>query len=36
MRASPNYMDHSAGNNVAYALLLALYQRARTGQGHAG
>ena len=33
MRASNNYMDHSVGNNVAYALLLALYQRARTGQG---
>ena len=33
MRASNNYMDHSVGNNVAYALLLALYQRNRTGQG---
>ena len=33
MRASPNYMDHSVGNNVAYALLLALYQRNKTGQG---
>ena len=32
-RASPNYMDHSVGNNVAYALLLALYQRNRTGKG---
>jgi benzylsuccinate CoA-transferase BbsF subunit len=26
-------MDHSTGNNVAYALLLALYRRKRTGQG---
>ena len=33
MRASNNYMDHSVGNNVAYALLLALYQRKRTGKG---
>ena len=33
MRASNNYMDHSVGNNVAYALLLALYQRNKTGQG---
>ncbi len=33
MRASNNYMDHSVGNNVAYALLLALYQRNRTGKG---
>ena len=33
MRASPNYMDHSVGNNVAYALLLALYQRNKTGKG---
>ena len=32
-RASNNYMDHSVGNNVAYALLLALYQRNKTGQG---
>jgi benzylsuccinate CoA-transferase BbsF subunit len=32
-RASNNYMDHSTGNNVAYALLLALYRRNRTGQG---
>jgi len=32
-RASNNYMDHSVGNNVAYALLLALYRRKRTGQG---
>ena len=31
--ASNNYMDHSVGNNVAYALLLALYQRNRTGKG---
>ena len=33
MRASNNYMDHSVGNNVAYALLLALYRRNKTGQG---
>lgn len=33
MRASNNYMDHSVGNNVAYALLLALYQRRKTGMG---
>ena len=33
MRASNNYMDHSVGNNVAYALLLALYQRKKTGKG---
>jgi benzylsuccinate CoA-transferase BbsF subunit len=33
MRASNNYMDHSVGNNVAYALLLALYRRNRTGKG---
>ena len=33
MRASNNYMDHSVGNNVAYALLLALYQRGKTGKG---
>jgi crotonobetainyl-CoA:carnitine CoA-transferase CaiB-like acyl-CoA transferase len=26
-------MDHSVGNNVAYALLLALYQRDKTGKG---
>jgi benzylsuccinate CoA-transferase BbsF subunit len=32
-RASNNYMDHSTGNNVAYALLLALYQRKKTGKG---
>jgi benzylsuccinate CoA-transferase BbsF subunit len=32
-RASNNYMDHSTGNNVAYALLLALYHRNRTGRG---
>lgn len=32
-RASNNYMDHSTGNNVAYALLLALYRRKRTGKG---
>jgi crotonobetainyl-CoA:carnitine CoA-transferase CaiB-like acyl-CoA transferase len=33
VRASNNYMDHSTGNNVAYALLLALYRRERTGKG---
>ena len=33
VRASNNYMDHSTGNNVAYALLLALYRRSRTGKG---
>lgn len=33
MRASNNYMDHSVGNNVAYALLLALYNRNQTGLG---
>jgi benzylsuccinate CoA-transferase BbsF subunit len=33
VRASNNYMDHSTGNNVAYALLLALYRRRRTGKG---
>ena len=33
LRASNNYMDHSVGNNVAYALLLALYQRRKTGIG---
>lgn len=33
MRASNNYMDHSVGNNVAFALLLALYHRDRTGKG---
>ncbi|MCI0794632.1 MAG: CoA transferase [Chloroflexi bacterium] len=33
IRASSNYMDHSAGNNVAYAILLALYHRQKTGKG---
>lgn len=33
IRASSNYMDHTGGLNVAYALLLALYQRRKTGQG---
>jgi benzylsuccinate CoA-transferase BbsF subunit len=33
VRASSNYMDHTGGLNVAYALLLALYQRRRTGKG---
>ena len=33
LRASSNYMDHSGGLNVAYALLLALYQRRKTGAG---
>ncbi len=32
-RASNNYMDHSVGDNVAYALLLALYHRQKTGEG---
>ena len=32
-RASSNYMDHSVGNNLAYALLLALYHRRKTGKG---
>ena len=33
VRASNNYMDHCTGNNVAFALLLALYRRKRTGKG---
>jgi benzylsuccinate CoA-transferase BbsF subunit len=33
IRASSNYMDHTGGLNVAYALLLALYRRRKTGQG---
>ena len=33
IRASSNYMDHSGGLNVAYALLMALYRKRRTGQG---
>jgi crotonobetainyl-CoA:carnitine CoA-transferase CaiB-like acyl-CoA transferase len=33
LRASSNYMDHSGGLNVAFALLLALYQRRKTGAG---
>jgi benzylsuccinate CoA-transferase BbsF subunit len=33
VRASNNYMDHSTGNNVAFAVLLALYRRQRTGKG---
>ena len=33
VRASNNYMDHSTGNNVAFALLLALYRRNQTGKG---
>ncbi|MGQ4808467.1 Succinyl-CoA:(R)-benzylsuccinate CoA-transferase subunit BbsF [Candidatus Entotheonellaceae bacterium PAL068K] len=33
LRASSNYMDHAGGLNVAYALLLALYQRRKTGTG---
>jgi benzylsuccinate CoA-transferase BbsF subunit len=33
IRASSNYMDHSGGLNVAYALLLALYHRRKTGTG---
>ena len=33
LRASSNYMDHTGGLNIAYALLLALYQRRKTGKG---
>ena len=33
VRASSNYMDHSGGLNIAYALLLALYRRRKTGKG---
>jgi benzylsuccinate CoA-transferase BbsF subunit len=33
IRASSNYMDHTGGLNVAYALLLALYRRRKTGKG---
>lgn len=33
LRASSNYMDHSGGLNVAFALLMALYQRRKTGKG---
>jgi benzylsuccinate CoA-transferase BbsF subunit len=33
LRASSNYMDHTGGLNVAYALLLALYHRRKTGKG---
>jgi benzylsuccinate CoA-transferase BbsF subunit len=33
IRASSNYMDHTGGLNVAYALLLALYHRRKTGKG---
>jgi benzylsuccinate CoA-transferase BbsF subunit len=33
VRASSNYMDHTGGLNVAYALLLALHRRRKTGQG---
>ena len=33
LRASANYMDHTGGLNVAYALLLALYRKRKTGQG---
>ncbi len=33
LRASSNYMDHTGGLNIAYALLLALYHRRKTGQG---
>jgi benzylsuccinate CoA-transferase BbsF subunit len=33
IRASSNYMDHTSGLNVAYALLLALYHRRKTGAG---
>ena len=33
LRASSNYLDHTGGLNIAYALLLALYQRRKTGRG---
>ena len=33
IRASSNYMDHTGGLNVAYALLLALYRRRKAGKG---
>ncbi|MBI2171515.1 MAG: CoA transferase [Chloroflexi bacterium] len=33
IRASSNYMDHNSGNNVAFALLLALYNKQKTGKG---
>jgi benzylsuccinate CoA-transferase BbsF subunit len=33
LRASSNYMDHNSGNNVAFALLLALYKKKTTGKG---
>ena len=33
LRASANYMDHTGGLNVAYALLLALYRKRKTGKG---
>ncbi len=33
IRASSNYMDHTGGLNIAYALLLALYRRGKTGKG---
>ena len=33
IRASSNYMDHTGGLNIAYALLLAIYNRRRTGKG---
>ena len=33
LRASANYMDHTGGLNVAYALLLALYRKRKTGEG---
>jgi benzylsuccinate CoA-transferase BbsF subunit len=33
IRASSNYMDHTGGLNVAYALLLALHRRRKTGKG---
>lgn len=33
VRASSNYMDHTGGNQNAYALLLAIYRVRKTGQG---
>ena len=33
VRASPNYMDHTGGNNAALALMLAVYRLKKTGKG---
>ena len=32
-RASPNYLDHTGGNNAAFAMLLAIYRMRKTGKG---